>query len=224
MARRPALLLSALLLCASAAAPRQGDPFRPDPTPASRRYVPADIWRDARRAGFYERWFGGQLRAMREPILSRPGDGRGFRRRLRMLVLPSFHHPYAIRVDEAGAGGARVRIVRLSGAGGYAPGRIIEQESITLSAEETAALNRAVDASGLDGLPPTARQGICLDGVSFVFEQADPQRSRFVSVHQCGLTAALEALVWRIDGLRRTVGSDLGEYRGGPGNRLRLPD
>jgi hypothetical protein len=216
--RRFALLAGVLLAAAIPALAQTGAaPARPD-------YVPDDIFRNQDQAQFLEGWFGAQLHAMREPVLSRPGDGRGFRRRLRMLVLPSFHHPYAIRVDEAVAGGARVRIVRLSGAGGYGPGRIIEEESIALSAAETAALNRAVDASGLAALPPREARPGCLDGVSFVFEQADPQRSRFVSVHQCGLTAALEALIWRIDALRRAVGSDLGDYRGGSGNRLRLRD
>lgn len=216
--RGSALLAGVLVAAAIPALAQTGAaPARPD-------YVPDDIWRDQNQAQFLEGWFGPQLHAMREPVLSRPGDGRGFRRRLRMLVLPSFHRPYAIRIDEAEAGGARVRIVRLDGRGGYGPGRIIEEESIALSAAETAALNRAVDASGLPAMPPDERRASCLDGVSFVFEQADPQRSRFVRVHQCGLTAELEALVWRIDGLRRTVGSDLGEYRGGPGNRLRLPN
>ena len=215
---RAALLAGVLLAAATPASAQTGAaPARPD-------YVPDDISRNENQAQFLEGWFGAQLHAMREPVLSRHGDGRGFRRRLRMLVLPSFHHPYAIRVDEALAGGARVRIVRLGGRGGYGPCSIIEEESIALSVAETAALNRAVDASGLAALPPREPRPNCLDGVSFVFEQADPQRSRFVNVHQCGLTPALEALVWRIDGLRRTVGSDLGDYRGGPGNRLRMRD
>lgn len=206
--RGPAFLAGALLAAAMPALAQTGAaPARPD-------YVPDDIWRNADQAQFFESWFGNQLHAMREPVLSRPGDGRGFRRRLRMLVLPSFHQAYAIRVDEAERGGARVRIVRLSGSGGFAAGDIVEEESFTLSAAETGALNRAVAAADLAALPPRGRP-ICTDGVTFVFEQADRQASRLVSVHQCSLTAVIEALVWRIDGLRRTVGSDLGYYRGG---------
>lgn len=62
-------------------------------------YVPLDIWRDTDDAARRESWYGGQLRAMAEPILSRREDRSDFRRRFRMLVLPSFHRPYAIRVD-----------------------------------------------------------------------------------------------------------------------------
>ena len=186
-------------------------------------YVPLDIWRDAEDAARHEAWYGGHLRAMAEPILSRREDHSDFRRRFRMLVLPSFHPPYAIRVDQGTSGRARVRIVRLTGRGGYAPGEILEQESYTLTADQAARLDRDIEASGLASAPPRARAA-CIDGVQFVFELVDAQANRFVDRHQCSLNRALETLVWRIDGLRRTVGSDLAQYRGGPAGTLRQGD
>lgn len=188
-----------LLLLLAAAAPA-GD------------YVPDAGWRNPTDRAFREGWYGGQLRAMGEPILSRPADRGGFRRRFRMLVLPSFHRPYAIRVDQAASGRARVRIVRLNGRGGYGPGEIFEQESYALTADQAALLHRDIEASGLASAPPHAG-ALCTDGAQFVFELVDAHGNRFVDRHQCGLNPQLETLVWRIDALRRTVGSDLGEYR-----------
>lgn len=204
----------ALLLIAGGAAALAAPPGR---------YVPPNIWRDADDAARHEAWYGGQLRAMAEPILSRQEVRSGFRRRFRMLVLPSFHRPYAIRVDQERSGRARVRIVRLTGRGGYGPGEIFEQESFALTADQAARLDRDIEASGLASAPPRARAA-CLDGAQFIFELIDAQANRFVDRHQCSLNRALETLVWRIDGLRRTVGSDIAEYRGGPAGTLRLGD
>ena len=187
------------------------------------RYIPPNIWRDAEDAARHERWYGGQLRAMAEPILTRQEIRSGFRRRFRMLVLPSFHRPYAIRVDRETSGRARVRIVRLSGRGGYAPGEIFEQESFMLTAGQAARLDRDIAASGLASAPPRARAP-CTDGAHFIFELVDARANRFVDRHQCGLNRSLETLVWRIDGLRRTVGSDLAQYSGGPAGTLRMSD
>src|SRR3954471_592469 len=92
-------------------------------------YLPSSGWSHSANAASFERWFGRQLRAMEEPVLSSRASRTGFRRRFRMLVLPSFHHAYAIRVDEPMHGPAQVRAVRLGGEGGYSPGAILEQES-----------------------------------------------------------------------------------------------
>jgi hypothetical protein len=186
--------------------------------PPEQRYVPTTIWPNSESAEFHERWFGSQLRAMGEPILSRPGDREAYRRRFRLLVLPSFHHPYAIRIDEEASGGARVRIVRLNGTGGYGPGTISQQENFRLGTDQVRILDRAITASDLES-DPVARPpdegeaiAICTDGVQFAFEMVDDHASHFVSKHQCGLSAALERLIWQVDGLRRSVGSDLRHY------------
>lgn len=162
-------------------------------------------------AKFYEDWFGGQLRAMGEPILARPGVRQGFVRRFRMLVLPSFSPAYAIRVDQARDGRGAVRIVRLNGSGGHQPGKIAQEERFALSVEAMAALNRDIDAS-LDPYPPISAASNCTDDVRFVIELADQGRSRFVSVAGCSLRGRLAGFVRRIDELRRTVGSDLADY------------
>lgn len=208
---RAAVLLALLLVagCAAAGGPGAG------------RYVPAEGWSRPDQPDFYESWFGRQLRAMREPVLSRPGDLAGFTRRFRMLVLPTFHPAYAIRVDRRSDGRSEVRAVRLSGRGGYDPGRISEEESYLADGAQLAPLDRAIAAAQLASLPmeagpPSDENGdlvICTDGTQFVFELVEPSGSRFVSRHDCQQPEELERLVAEADSLRRKVGSDLDKYR-----------
>jgi hypothetical protein len=184
---------------------------------AADRYVPPGIWSRSDQPDAYEKWFGDQLRAMREPVLWRAGDCGGYARRFRLLVLPSFHPAYAVRVDQPHGGDGLVRVARLSGRGGYAPGSLAEEESYVLPRAEMARLAAAIDQSGLAALPPEPpgdeQSGLFLDGVQFVFELVDDEASRFVTRHLCELSPALARLVEEADCLRRTVGSDLREYR-----------
>jgi hypothetical protein len=182
--------------------------------------MPPSGWSRGDDAAFFERWFGGQLRAMEEPVLSSPASRGGFRRRFRMLVLPSFHHAYAIRVDEPVAGPAKVRAVRLDGRGGYSPGRILEQERYVPDRAAIRRLYRAIadlhlaELSRQEGLGPDENGTItiCADGVRFVFELVDERGSHLVT-RGCGMDPHLWTLVDAADALRRSVGSDLKEYR-----------
>jgi hypothetical protein len=182
------------------------------------RYVPGG-WASEEQGEFYEQWFGSQLRAMGEPVLSAPGSLDGFRRRFRMLVLPSFHHAYSVRVDERRDGRVEVRAVRLDGKGGYAPGKILEQESYATDRRAVEPLYRAVERAQLASLaregPSVSPDGsliVCADGVRFVFELVDRSGSRFVT-QGCGASNRIWGLVDAADALRRSVGSDLDKYR-----------
>jgi hypothetical protein len=187
----------------------------------AQHYVPASGWSRDDQAEFFEDWFGGQLQAMEEPALSAPGGNAGFRRRFRMLVLPSFHHAYAVRLDERIDGSAEVRVVRLDGAGGYSPGKLLEQESYSPDRHAVRRLHRAIAKVGLATLPretDETRMGdggsivVCADGVRFVFELVDERGSRLVT-RGCEMDRRLWKLVDAADALRRTVGSDLARYR-----------
>jgi hypothetical protein len=187
---------------------------------APERYVPQSGWSRADEPDFFEEWFGGQLRAMEEPVLSESGGHSGFRRRFRMLVLPSFHHAYAVRLDERDDGRAEARVVRLDGAGGYSPGKILEQESYSPDRAAVRRLYRAIGKVGLATLPQESDETqagdgaiiVCADGVRFVFELVDERGSRFVT-RGCGMDRRLWKLVDSADALRRKVGSDLDKYR-----------
>jgi hypothetical protein len=177
-------------------------------------YLPSEGWSHPGQRDFYEGWFAKHLRSMGEPVLSGPGALAGYRSRFRLLVLPSFHRPYAIRVDERANGKAEVRAVRTEGHGGYGPGKPVEQEHYAPTKAQLERLHRAIEASNLSTLPredlnPSA---LCTDGVQFVFELVDESGSQLITRHQCGTSKALWDLVDAADSLRRKVGSDLPRY------------
>lgn len=190
------------------------------PSPTSERYTPSGGWPDGEEdAARYERWFGNQLRAMGEPTLSSAASREGFKRRFRLLVLPTNHPAYAIRVDEPVAGPASVHAVRLDGAGGYSPGKILEQEHYVPNPAAIRRLFRIVAEVRLSEYPLKETMDgveiitVCGDGVQFVFELVDGRGNHFFSRHACEIQQGLWKLVDATDGLRRTVGSDLKRYR-----------
>ncbi|HEX5183031.1 MAG TPA: hypothetical protein VFW19_07750 [Allosphingosinicella sp.] len=152
------------------------------------RYVPPTGWRNNGWAvPFHEEWFGGQLRAMHEPPLATAADLGSWSRRFRLLVLPSFRPGLAFRIDEDGKGGARMREVLLDGRGGYEPGAIAKESERSLTSEEVAWIDRAIEAAGLRRLPmqppqPQVKNGtimVCADGTMFVFELLDGRGRSF---------------------------------------------
>lgn len=180
-------LAAALLLALAAAAEPGGD---------GARYMPADAHRDARRTASWEGWFGGALRAMEEPAFAGAGALEPYERRFRMLVLPSFDNPVAVRIDRTFAGGAVGRRVRLNGSGGYGPGTIAEDRRFRLDANAADALFAAAESAGVARLPAEdLRAPICLDGTQYVFELVDSTGTRFVTRHQCELDESLRTLI-----------------------------
>jgi hypothetical protein len=172
-------------------------------TVVEKRYVPSTGWASG-DAALYERWFGRQLRAMREPTLRGPRSLAGNRRRFRLLVLPSFSPAYAYRVDEDARGRHILTWVMLDGAGGYAPGRVAGRESRPLSASEAEGLQRAIDNARLADLPRqhvTGSDGddiiVCADGTQYVLELLGPTETVFLTRHRCELDglAGLEHLL-----------------------------
>jgi hypothetical protein len=174
----------------------------------ARDYVPDAGWQDDQWGRtFYERWFGDQLRAMGEPPFSGDADLAGYRERFRLLVLPSFWPGYAWRLDVRQDGSAVLRWARLSGRGGYAPGRLVRQGSRPLRAAELRAWRQALTAAAL---PTLARQirdegvttdadgsqnvSICVDAPMFVFEHLAPGRRDYV-IRDCDIEDPLQRLL-----------------------------
>jgi hypothetical protein len=124
---------------------------------------------------FYERWFGGQLRAMREPPLWTPQAIETHPDRIRLLVLPVFYKGFAVRIDRMPDGKGLLVAKLLSGRGGYKAGEIEKRRSISLSAAQLAILDQKIAASGIWKFYPEAfNQGedeVCLDGIEVVLER-----------------------------------------------------
>ena len=181
MANRWALLLAALAWPAFAS-----------------RYVPSRGWEDKEDALLHERWFGGQLAAMGEPVLASSRDLDGFIRRFRLTALPSFRPGLAIRVDQRTDGGANLHWVVLDGAGGHALGKVAKHGDRPLSREEVARLASMIERAKLDEKPQeekavetghsvTGDRGlrICGDGTAWIFEDLQPTNRDFVERNFC---------------------------------------
>lgn len=154
----------------------------------------------------YEDWVARQLEGMREGSLASSSDLAGFRRRLRVVVLPTFEGAHAYRIDETPDGEAILHWVRLDGQAGYLVGRVVEEGSRSLTPREYRRVIRALRAARLDQLSPgeppegitqdssgEASLIICVDGTTYLFEHLDAQRAALVQRH-CDKERGLDRL------------------------------
>ncbi|CAN0457345.1 unnamed protein product, partial [Ectocarpus fasciculatus] len=113
---------------------------------ASLDYVPDSGWSDFDDApDFYEDWFGDQLRASKEPPLTKQDDLEDFSSRFRLLVLPTFEPAFVYRIDETLTGKFVLNYTKLDGAGGYEPGDVAVSWNRDLSELESEKVMAAVD-------------------------------------------------------------------------------
>lgn len=173
------------------------DPEMPDR--ATLDYVPDEGWSGAPSPDFYERWFGDQLYAMREPPLASARDLSGYRERFRLTVLPSFSPGSAYRIDTMVNGDAYLRWARLDGFGGYDTGKLSFQSRRKLTTDEVARFRSAIMKSQfhqvgreVDEVTPTYdEKGVllghrfCLDGTEKVFEEISDNK-QYYAIRNCG--------------------------------------
>ena len=116
-------------------------------------------------------WYSTQLRAAHEPslYLASRQPASPHTESYRFTWLRSFHAPVVIRVDRLAGGEMRLTAKRLSGHGGYGPGRIEALVERNLSSTEAAQLERTLSAGRILELAPRdCRDGA--DGASWIFE------------------------------------------------------
>jgi hypothetical protein len=105
--------------------------------PAQLKYFPNGVLSADRRTDeFMQKRYSEQLAALREPSLwesSKTQQTQSYR----FLWLRTFHHPIAIRVDVNPDGTSQLTTKMTSGKGGYAPGKLIKNLTVTLSKEQT---------------------------------------------------------------------------------------
>lgn len=118
---------------------------------------------------FEQQWYGKHLAAMHEPALGAPRahPAKGVSE-LRVLVLPTWGHPVAVRYTFDAAGTNR-RAIELCGKGGYAPGAIGSDRTATLAPAESAALLASLEASGYWSMPQD-EQILGTDGTKVIVE------------------------------------------------------
>lgn len=95
---------------------------------------------------FEQNWYASHLFAMGEPALGTEPRPAGYTA-LRLLYLPTWGRPIALRYESDGVSANR-RAVKLSGSGGYDPGKIAFERSLALSEPEMREVLRAFDATG----------------------------------------------------------------------------
>jgi hypothetical protein len=98
-------------------------------------------------------WYAAHLAAMKERLLF-TNMGSDNSDVFRFLYLPSFHNPMVIRIEK---NGDEITLVskRLSGKGGYDPGKLTTQQTKVLDKSAWQGLQAHVQQSGLWDLPTT---------------------------------------------------------------------
>src|SRR5262245_51972945 len=96
--------------------------------PAQTKFFPPGTLGETKQLDqFVSDWYTKQLKALKEPSLWELSK-KSVPQAYRFLWLRSFHHPVAIRLDINADGTARLTTKMTSGAGGYAPGKLIQND------------------------------------------------------------------------------------------------
>lgn len=115
-----------------------------------------------------ERWYPKHLKAMKEPSLYQQSTNKTVEQ-YRFLWLRTFHKPIAVRISKTDAG-MTLRVIRLSGAGGYEPGRIEHDESFSLTADQWADFLKLLDKTSFWDLPTAEKNIGGTDGSRWILE------------------------------------------------------
>ena len=140
-------------------------------TAAQVRYFPNGVLSVHRRADEFKlKWYSGQLAALQEPSLwesSKTQQTQSYR----FLWLRTFDHPVAIRVDVNADGTSQLTTKMTSGAGGYAPGKLIKNATVTLSKEQTEWFLGKIDRFWqLPSVQEMTKETIGADGSQWIVE------------------------------------------------------
>lgn len=124
-------------------------------------------------SNFEQTWYAQHLSAMKEPVLMQPPSDKDYFA-FRVLYLPTWGHPVAVRVERRGRAIVR-RAVMLSGDGGYDAGPIKEEHRANVPIAEFESLLDDIRRSGFWELPPED-DAIGLDGSHLIIEALDGER------------------------------------------------
>lgn len=113
-------------------------------------------------------WYSQSLVRMSEPSFAAP-SAEVANDSYRLLVLPTWGEPFAVRVALDSAA-PRVSAVVLDGQGGYDPGQVRQRTSRVLSTDERAALTSALATARFWTLPSFDPKHLGFDGTQFIVE------------------------------------------------------
>ena len=157
------------------------------------QHVPATGW-DRLPPDFWEQAIGDELRALREPVISRNAGLAGLTSRYRLLLLNPYPPSYSKRIDVFEDGHAE--LTWISGSSALTRGEQSRSRR-RLTAAELASLEAAIEAAALPSQPRQERypEGkICVDSTIFVFQYLDEDTEAFVVRNPCELDAGPQPL------------------------------
>ena len=115
-----------------------------------------------------QNWYPKHLAAMGEPSLFEQSTNQTIEQ-YRFLWLRTFHKPIAIRVCK-GDERITLRVVRLSGMGGYDPGKIEHDETFTVTAEQWDGMLKLLAKASFWNTPAEDRASFGNDGSQWILE------------------------------------------------------
>lgn len=150
---------------------------------------PIGNWSILEHELFFEEWFGNQLRAMNEQPLWGASASPLDITVIRLLVLPSFNNGTMVRVTLGPDRPTVYEFKRLSGAGGYEPGELIETQTGQVSNEHLGQLAQKMkEISPFVGEIVIETTGSnCFDGTTVVFEFARGAQYSAIERHECSM-------------------------------------
>jgi len=124
---------------------------------------------DLRGDEFKSQWYSSQLRALKEPsllALTKTSSSESYR----FLWLRTFHHPIAVRLNVRPDGTSILTKKIASGAGGYRPGTLTEDNSRPLTREQTRKFLSCVDKVNFWTAPNPIEDQAGTDGSQWIIE------------------------------------------------------
>jgi hypothetical protein len=125
-------------------------------------------------------WYSDILAQLDEPSLCELSNDRAGRA-YRLLYLPSFDFPIAVRLEIARDGSGEVHVKRHLGFSAVRPGELVEYRRILIEPQSVDCFLREVDI-GSFWLLPTEVEACGLDGSHWIIEASD--QGRYHSVHR----------------------------------------
>lgn len=141
------------------------------PARAQSQYFPQGTFAEESDDGtFLVTWYSRQLKGLEEPSLWTLSQNDKHAVVYRFLWLRTFHHPVAVRVTIAPDRPAEIIVKMTSGAGGYAPGQLIENQTEKLSPIQVKNLLGLVNKATFWKLPTEDRNPGARDGAEWILE------------------------------------------------------
>ncbi len=126
---------------------------------------------------FVNTWYSKMLFALKEPILY---DYRGDKEIYRFTWLRTFHHPVSVRIEKQN-NSIRLFAKVCKGAGGYEPGSIIIDTTISIATNEWTALKNKIVDTHFWQLKTEEREDSGKDGSEWIIEAIEENKYHMVT-------------------------------------------